>query len=279
MSHSADFDPEEVKRAFPNEWAAVAGAVTAACQNAIADLLPTVVPVFRMVSARHNDFEGSSVLLCRGDRHYIFSAAHVFDACAHRPVFLNGSIGIPAGEPHVTNPPAGGTREDDTLDLGAIRLSPTEAESLGLQFFFELPRENTESLDPDFSIWVLIGFPARHQEFEPREKAFVMQARTTRLGRAEERAYEHTGLHRTTHLLLGYREQLIEEAGRRGAPAHLRGTSGGGVWRMDFDRHSQELIGRPVFEGIFTERPHSFRPALMVTRPFVINAFLDMNGL
>lgn len=278
MPTLSDAELADIRAAFPAGWQAAADALAGACDTAIATLLPSVVPVFRMASARRTEFEGSGILLARGDARYLFTAAHVIDACQGRPVLLDSGVGVPSGEPHLTNPPAGRTREADTLDLGAVRLTNPEVQALGPARFAGLSADNTEPRRPDLTLFVLIGFPAVHQAFDTAHGRYDVQARVTRLGYAETRAYDSTGLSPSTHRLLGYRDKRIEEGGRRGAPAHLRGTSGGGVWRLEMTPEGR-LATNPEFEGIFTERPHRFRPSLMVTRPLVLNMFLDVNAL
>src|SRR5687768_16518419 len=115
MTTLSDAELADIRAAFPAEWRAAADALADACDAAIAAILPSVLPVFRVASARRTEFEGSGVLLARGDARYLFTAAHVVDACRGRPVLLDGGLGVPSGEPHLTNPPAGGTREADTL--------------------------------------------------------------------------------------------------------------------------------------------------------------------
>jgi hypothetical protein len=279
-SHLSAAELQDIASRYPDARAEAERQVTATCEQAIELLKPSVVPVFKVEKLGRVAFEGSGVLLSRGNARYLFSAAHVFDHCQRRPVLLDGGLGgaVLTNEPYVTNPPEGGSRDDDTFDIGAVLLTDAEAASLGESRFHELPQGDVPPADRDFTVLVLIGFPAALQEYDTSAGRHVMQQTSTRLGYAEPRAYELTGLHPDTHLLVGYRERNIVESGHRGSPTHLRGNSGGGVWRLEF-APTGGLLVPPRFEGIFVERPESFRPSLMVTTPYVMNSFLDMNEL
>jgi hypothetical protein len=263
---------------YPEERAQIAERVAAEWQAVGEQLQRSVVPIFRVDERSRLDFEGSGVLLRRGAKHYLCTAAHVIDGCGGRPVLLDGSVGIPAGEPHMTNPPAGEERAQDTLDVGVVLLTEGEVDALGRDRFDVIPPENTEPASLDQTTFALVGFPHRLQRYDRAAGQHEVRHRVIQLGHAEARAYESTGLHPDTHLLLGYRDRNIEENGNRGAPQALRGTSGGGVWRLEW-APSGALAREPIFEGIFTERPDSYKPALMVTRPYVLNEFIDINHL
>lgn len=243
-------------------------------------LARSVVPIFRTLPSGDPDHEGTGLLVTLNGKYYLASAAHVFDACLHGIELLEPGLdgASLSDEVHATRPPAGKSRSEDRLDLGVLPLTETEATAIGRSRFLSLELATADP-PPEATVLVLaLGYPSRDQVHEPATPATHTALAMLMLGEAEDRAYNAVGVKRETHLLLGFRKQVMLTNGRRGSPTHPRGMSGGGVWSLPLAQDGEPVSG-PRLLAVLTERPPEFGPSLLATRVSVLRFFIEFNRL
>lgn len=196
---------------------------------------------------------GSCVLMRIGERHFALTAAHVTDTLVERGhIMLGGTQSLVelAPKAYGTEIPAGGTRDDDRIDLSFVELTDEQATDLGECLWLSPTDIEVEKIPPGAEQpYLAIGYPWR--------KARLVRAEG-RLGTvpngfadmlAGEKLYAATGYDPEKHVLVNFhRKRVVSKAGRGVPMVKPHGMSGGGLWRFDslvtgLPRQSDRLAG------------------------------------
>lgn len=233
------------------------------------------VEIFRLDEYNCPDLEGSGILAKLDDRYYLVSAAHIFDAC-DKGVFLiyEGIKCEPLdGSAVVTGRKPGQTRLDDKADIGFIRLTEKETNSIGKDNFLDLDHISGPPMEINTTVFLVLGFPVRDQIRNNREHKIETPLTMFMTGNAKESAYVRSKTNSNTHILLRYNRRTIATKKSIGSPPDFRGFSGGGVWPISiFEEPTKDKP--PIFAGIIIEQPMNYASSLLVTRSNLIRAFI-----
>lgn len=235
---------------------------------------PSIQPICAYTAEGEPAFEGTGMLARLGRRYYLVTAAHVLDACSHGLTI--GSL-IHTGNPLegasvVTKPPAGKSRAHDRFDIGFVRLTRKEVNTVGTDAFFDLNNTADQDWPEPVLLTMAIGFPVRDQSVD--ETSFQSQLTTYMAGIEPWQSYRQAGISPRTHILLTYRRERIQYNGKTfGSPPSMRGMSGGGVWPVPFSWEPSRRR-RPPLLGMITERPKAFGPSVLLTRGAGIRYFI-----
>lgn len=245
------------------------------------EVLPFTVPLFRRIGDGVLDFEGSGVLVRFRHRHFLVSAAHVFDAL-HEGVFLlaEGRNKYPLiNQPVLTNPPPRKPRAYDDTDIGFVHLEQEEVEALGQANFFHL--DDVETQTDDYSHeYIAVGYPERDQQRIGVEYSFQLGPRSYRAPEAEPKHYRRSKTNTSTHLLMAYNQNRIEGPnGVVGTGPSMKGYSGGGIWRHVAT--TEVVAPRELLVAIFLGHPINYKQSLVGTRIAVVRELLaaDFSGI
>lgn len=225
---------------------------------------------------------GSGVLVCIGQRHYLLTAGHVYDAI----VAGTNDVSIPRldGGRGVRLKPSQGftncldpseTRKNDFIDMAALELSDEHAALLGRERFLpEVAFELSDSMSYG-SKYMLYGFPGSSS----RAKFFNNTARVkafqygTSIYRMERGAIPNFDPEWEMLVTLARGANLSPTFNRVGIP-FPQGLSGSGLWRMysaDVPRNTWKSSDLRLV-GIV----HSYHPDFEVVRATHIEHFSDM---
>jgi hypothetical protein len=235
-----------------------------------------VTPVFTYRETSRYDFEGTGLLGRLGDRHYFVTAAHVLDACefgVFLPAVAKGAEPL-SGLSIVTARSAGRTREDDRLDIGFIRLSPTEVEQIGMENFLDFANTLDSPPEEPVTVTIALGFPACHQRVNVAKGTLETAITMFMTGLAEQKGYQMAKVNPRSHVLLRYgRNEMIWNGERRGTAPSFKGMSGGGIWPVSLSS-GDDPTRQPPLAAMIIEQPAGYATSLLATRAPLIRAFV-----
>lgn len=248
--------------------------ILAKLRLAAASLERHVVPVFHLSDNSKLQSAGSGVLARLAERNYLISAAHVFDHCDEGVFvpFSSGAVEPLTNVTIVSKPPNGGTRDDDRMDVGFVRLTASEAQAFGIERMLDLEVVGGPPMPIATTMFLVIGYP--HRDFVADSTRGRISSDVTHLmtGVADAAAYKRAGIDPRLNLLLRLNRRVIATRKSIGAPPNMRGISGGGVWPVRVDLSGEELM--PFFAGIVIERSQRFRSSLTATLGSAIRYFV-----
>jgi len=224
------------------------------------------------------DTHGTGVAIIYGGRHYIATAAHVNDGDGRTDQLLVGQ----SPEPHslarlparsvCTQIPAGGTRDDDRIDLAVIPIRRKIADGLcatGVTFigFDGLPLPQPT---PGSEL-LFAGYPYQRQRFFPFEggKMFVEPERVAVWTKQiPGRTAAELGYPIETHAVGRFLHAATRHLQEIASFTNPKGMSGGSVW---------QLVGnRLLFAGIISRWDQDGnRGHLVATRSFILRDLLS----
>lgn len=229
-----------------------------------------VVPIFRSDSRDRPDFEGSGVLMEVGGRHFLISAAHVFERSDNHPFLLSeGFERVPTHHRPFTNIlSAGQKRDHDKIDVGFVELTSAEAAALGLESFLRPRHVNVEHMNARRGPLLALGFPGGIQERDDIGKIYRMETAYYVALEATKKGYDSCGVQRSSHLMLKYRRNRLVSASGAGVP-EFKGMSGGGVFAFPA-LATPTPDAPPRLVAIIIERPDCYGPSILTTRIDVV---------
>lgn len=236
-------------------------------EEAVPLVRSSVVPLYGADQHAQPDYEGSGILLRLGGRHFLVSAAHVFDAL-HGDVFLIlekiGDLKL-KNPPHVTVAPDS-RRNKDRFDMGYVLLTPEEVNVIGEDSFLQSGDLSPRDAAAPRRGYFALGFPVSKQERDEYRKVYKTSMMRVATIETRDAIYVRTKFTRDFHLLLRFNERNMRgPGGRRGSVPNPRGLSGGGIWRVNpFEQYRPD--NRPKLVGITIERPPEYGKALLGTR-------------
>ena len=211
------------------------------------------------------------------DKAFLLSAAHVFDQCMDG-VFVPMASEVIApleNAPRVTGIPEGGTRDDDWIDVGFIRLTESEVLRIGAPNMMDLSEVNRAPVDVDHILFFLaLGFPLKHHEINDSENTVQSKITSYTTHLADKRACEMANNEPRSNFLLRLDHRSISTNKSHGSPPSMNGMSGGGVWPVFFDPETGD-IDVPFFGGLIIERPKGFASSISVTHGRLVNYFVN----
>jgi hypothetical protein len=248
----------------------------------VADLLGRhVLPVFCLDDEGGPSFEGSCVAVRTDDNHFVVSAAHVLDATTQGGVhlLLNGREQNPLQNPTwLTLTKYPGSRHDDLVDVGYIRLQEPELSAIGRDNFLDVA-----NVSPPTTTWssrhILVGYPANRQARDDIAMTYNLQQTYFTSPEIAESKYRQSGLHRVRHFGMRFEGSRIVSPRGRGSQPNFKGMSGGGVWLMDPYTESSGAHD-PHFVGLCLGRAPKNKKVLFGSRIAALFSMLDaeVNG-
>jgi hypothetical protein len=153
-------------------------------------------------------------------------------------------------------------------------LTEKEADSAGVDRFFDLDSTIENSSQERFVACIALGYPARDRSGQ-RNTGVLRTAETVfTTGFVDERGYRLAKADPRLHVLISYRkENILYNWKTRGAPPSFLGMSGGGVWLVSLspDWTSQSP---PPLAGIIIKKPHGYGKSLLAVRSAVAREFI-----
>src|ERR1043166_1406551 len=211
---------------------AIADRVLERVEQCLTTPLRATAPVLQVRPKGGVEFIASAVLLDAGAHAFALTASHVLDKEPGGELLLGrkGDAVSLRGPRALTRIPAGGTRDDDHIDLAMVHLTDKVRSSFDRDEFIQVGQLYLgPSQAGDF---IVAGYPITHQ---PRVLAPGNDTAHLYGLLAEELApdtYRHSGFDRGTSLLLGFDQKRTWRKGVGAATApRLYGVSGGGVWK------------------------------------------------
>ncbi len=235
-----------------------------------------ITPVFSYSEKGEIFPAGSGVFARLGDRFYLISVAHVFDHCTYG-VHCPRSKGIIEPLKNniiVSGKPVGGTRKDDRVDIGFVRLTKEETVDFGMERMLNLNEIGGLSLRIDTTLFVAIGYPLRDCTIDKPENSIQSAITSFTTGIADERAHHLAKMDKNSHFLLRLDHRCIVTNKSYGSQPRMNGMSGGGVWPVRIDVESVEKRV-PFFGGLIIEKPKGFESAISVARGLLVKYFIE----
>ena len=243
-----------------------------------------VAPLYVPDDAKRAYLVGSAVPVWYGRRAFLITAAHVLRGAAGRPLFTF--------DDRQTVPLLGGSLAIDHIDgrtidgdLAVIPLPDEQAHAMGNEFVFTYAEDFGDVTEPDqFTWYAWVGYP--HSRNAPKPRKFTkLEAKPTYVALREHGDLAHPKVvakHPSYHFALYAPDgRETDFSGRRYQLPHLRGMSGGGVWRIDVDPRTGEILD-PVLAGFGIEHIREREGVVVATRAAVggalIARFLDESG-
>jgi hypothetical protein len=205
------------------------------------------------------------------------SAAHVLDATSAGGVhlLLNGREQHPLANPTwltLTKHP--GSRRDDLVDTGYVRLTDAEIQAIGRESFLKVRQP---VLVPEVH-WaarhILFGFPSNRQSRDDVGMKVDLQLTYFSSPEIPVGKYATYGLNRVHHFGMRFEGSRIASKRGRGGQPNFRGMSGGGVWIIDpYTDYSE--TNYPAFAGLLLGPAPKTNKALFGSRIAALFAMLD----
>lgn len=223
------------------------------------------IPLFAELDGEWMNW-ATGVLLQVGDKHFILTAAHVFDAFPMRPIPVNITDGVvgnslfPVGDVTLRRSPTampGRRLKDDPFDICVCDISNETADKIvaGQQFrFLELKEAEPWGENDTHGWYMVLGFPTKLNEEDvgPNVLGSVGCAYGTFIYLGER------GMNPLKHhvpdvqILMDYGpDTTCDDDGKSVSPPPPYGMSGGGMWRVadrginmsDWTTQDLKLIG------------------------------------
>lgn len=199
---------------------------------------------------------GSGVLVEIGNAHFLLSAAHVTERRHKHALFAPSKDGFTNifGRFLETALPKSGSRHDDTIDVGCVRLDPKVVGNLHSDFqFLDATDCDLHDVTAPGDMYTVIGWPARkskrdgaslYTEMFSLSGDGVMDFRFERLNRSP-----------LTHLLVQHRFKRSTNFSNmlRTQPPHPEGMSGCGIFAWPKDLRDMKSLAQPKLVSILTE--------------------------
>src|SRR6266699_3636547 len=196
---------------------------------------------------------GCAVLLSVGEHRFAVTAAHVVDKSDLSSLYL-GSSTRPVrmfGTKITTKVGAGQSREDDQLDVAAVRLDAETTVHLNDEEFIGVQQLDAGRYDLDDEILLVAGYPGSRRRDIPSDQRLEVILYPFLACSRPRNTYERLGRDPERYFALGFaKKRLWRDAVRVIAP-DLHEMSGCGVWSL-YDR-SGGLFDRPRLVGTLTE--------------------------
>lgn len=210
-----------------------------------------VLPLFRADDDDHPEFEATGILVRSEGKHYLVSAAHVFDVLPTGVFLLLESEQQEAlkNSARITICPDGRSRNSDSLDIGSVWLTDEEADAAGQENFLDVaPRVRAAH-----SKWarrcLLIGYPAKDQWRDVDVAEYNLFQSYYNAPEVSDSKYEKAGLSTTNNVAIDFNHRLIQGPTGRGGKPNFKGMSGGGIW--EFVVHSEyDHLSKPPLIGL-----------------------------
>lgn len=244
----------------------IRGFVSDRAQAMARRLSSTVRPI--VVEAKAGlDPIGSGVLLGLGNAKFLLTAAHVLDQRASCRLLLSTTAGTrPIGGEIVESVvPASGSREDDQVDVGVVRLSDTACEGVPPKDWIRASQTDVDeegySEPTRGSTYLVLGFMATRAKLDVAERRTKVPMFMLTSVAAPPEVYRKLRIDDESYLALEFdRRRVITPAGQQTAPRPL-GISGGGIWGF-----RERQGGDPRLVAISIECHHKPVKALVGTR-------------
>lgn len=213
-----------------------------------------VIPVFATNERLHHYALGSAVLLKISNKHFLISAAHVFDE--HRNPRLPTDLLIPgrdrlialSGTMITSSLPPSGRRNDDKVDIGILHLDHEVVHELAHFRFLGIKKVDPSDAPYPQSLYTFVGYPGTKQKPPQLDGLTIEPVRYT--SRPLPPTEYPEGFALGTHYAIDYdKESMIARNGKVQAPPSPRGISGGGIFRLGtFDEiangtNTEALVG------------------------------------
>lgn len=192
-------------------------------------------PIFGFDELRNRkQLFASAILLKIHETHFALTAAHVLDERSKLDLYVgSGDKGVPLrGSFGSTNFPTSGSRKQDKIDLGIVRLSKEVVRDMRENEFLAL--DNIDLSVTTTGHYVFAGYPSStHKKAIKAEEATVALSSFI-VDSAPLTDYQIAGLDSNISLALRFDKQNMwgQQGQGSGIPSPT-GVSGGGVWRLD----------------------------------------------
>jgi hypothetical protein len=233
-----------------------------------------VVPVYRDDDRGHPELFGSGLLLATRSGSFLVTAAHVLD---HFKADNKPYLHLPwqklwlAGR-YLQTTPAGGRRDDDTLDIGVLRLDgpaappyPTiEKVALPIEALMPgaIPRQRKQ--------YCVLGFPSSQGEVDIARHEVVASAYTNLCRSAPAETYADLGLSTSSNIVLEFnRNRVLARDQTRQMFPKPAGMSGSPVWLL-WDNEGQNDAPLTPAVGILIEYREDHRVLVATDVMFVV---------
>lgn len=223
------------------------------------------MPLFAHLNDRA-EICATGVLLKIGQKHFILTAAHVFDKWKTTPIPLNITDGVPGnllfgiGEVTLRRSPTAQPQKmlrDDPYDTCVCDISQATADRIaaGNRFrFLELSEIDPWDKQDHRSWYMVFGFPGELNKTDPMPKVLGSNAAAyaTLLYLGERGSIPWKEADRGVGILMDYGPNTTrDDSGQIVKSPNPRGMSGGGMWRLveygtdinDWSTKSVKLIG------------------------------------
>ena len=194
---------------------------------------PVVRPLVATSDGRHC-LAGSCVLVRLGSEVFLFTAAHVLD----EPSLL---LGLQArfvrleGEAIKSMPPADKGREDDSADVGIVRLASGLHGALGdTQVLSSAELDVDDRATPELPTqhYLVIGFPGSRATFNVARRLARFEGFVLTTTSVKPEVYQRLGFPEHAHVVLAFDQRSAKSPDGRSISPKLSGVSGGGIWNL-----------------------------------------------
>lgn len=213
---------------------------------------------------------GSSFLVSSGERHYVVSAAHVFDElrAGHELFFyieprtkrkLSGSL-------RLTKTLPGKGRESDRFDVGVLMLNSPALPPYPIVQKYPLPITEflPKAFPRDGKQFLLVGFPESKSRANPVARDLTSEPCSFRNVSAPTSKYDELNVTPQTHIVIGFdvKHTILPSGDVRAFPKPS-GMSGSPIWLLhDFQKSTGAI--RTSVVGIAIEH-HKNKRAIVAT--------------
>jgi hypothetical protein len=197
-----------------------------------------VVPVYRDDDRGRPELFGSGLLLATGSGSFLVTAAHVLDQLKadEKPYlhFPRQKLWL-TGRYLQTTPPSLGSRDDDMLDLGVLRLDGPAAPPYAAIEKFALPIDALMpgAIPRQRKQYCVLGFPSSQGEVDIGRREVVARAYTNLCLSAPPETYADLSLSTSSNIVLEFnRTRVFGRNGQRQTFPEPAGMSGSPVWLL-----------------------------------------------
>lgn len=249
---------------------------------------PRIVSIYRVPKGAPDsaiEHCGSGFLLFHKRRHFIVSAAHVWDDTEH---FELGAYRKKDGRldsrifkgTKFTTPISTGGRDNDIIDVGVVPLTDDEVEFFGPTNFYIASECAPEERCRTSSLYTGLGFPNTKNEPNVYLDRLTTQPHSYSTHGASEDRFTALNVTPFSHVLLDLNPKKVSlSTGAVQTPPARRGMSGGPVFRFhDYASPDSALrLREPKLIAVFIENPRVGKLEVLVATniSFVLNLIPD----
>jgi hypothetical protein len=215
-----------------------------------------VCPIVGVDKCGRPSLVGSGVLLKLGNRHFLFTAAHVLDESKSSTLYFAGNddlIELIAAKSFRTSAPSG-NRKDDKYDIAYLELDEQYVAQSSRYGFLSGASVDPNDLPNSRKFYSYIGFPHSKASVIPDVRKFKPKMYSYSSNSPSEALYALLGFSTLTHVLVNFdKERVKAYDGQILTFPDPWGMSGGGVWRLaDLSKLSSRSF-EPALVGIAIE--------------------------